>query len=203
MHSVVCLFVVFCTIFFGNKMNTKMVELAGAKNIEYKVMGPQLTIVVDLTQEFGPTGSGKSTVIASSCGEKPICTAGTTLGLNFFRQREQKACAPSNGEIKTPACMKGITLRLGGNSLLIDADLGSTCGRSGSGKTALMATTNGNILLPELNATLWVNVYHPRAAAAPATRKPSPDKAGKRKKEQKKEDGDDNETPAAKRGRKK
>jgi len=38
------------------------------KNVELSVNGNTLTITVDLTQEFGPSSSGKTIIIASTEG---------------------------------------------------------------------------------------------------------------------------------------
>lgn len=55
------------------------------KNVELKIEGDKLRIEVDLTQEFGPSGSGKSIVIASSEGNQSIGKDGIKIGLNVFR----------------------------------------------------------------------------------------------------------------------
>ena len=42
------------------------------KNVEMKVDGTKLTIVVDLSQEFGLSSSGKSVTIASTEGNVAV-----------------------------------------------------------------------------------------------------------------------------------
>lgn len=42
------------------------------KNVEFSVKGNTLTIVVDLTKEFGPSSSGKAIIIASTEGNFPL-----------------------------------------------------------------------------------------------------------------------------------
>jgi|TARA_R100000005_G_C4979779_1_gene189863 hypothetical protein len=47
-----------------------------------------LSIEIDTTQDFGRSTSGKSTIIASSSGNKPIEVNGKTiyLGLNLYEK---------------------------------------------------------------------------------------------------------------------
>jgi hypothetical protein len=42
------------------------------KNVEMKVEGDRLTIVVDLSKEFGPSSSGKTIIVASGEGNQAI-----------------------------------------------------------------------------------------------------------------------------------
>ena len=57
------------------------------KNVEMKVSedGTKLTIEVDLTQEFGPSKSGKTIVIASTEGNQTIPGTKAILGLNVYK----------------------------------------------------------------------------------------------------------------------
>jgi hypothetical protein len=43
------------------------------KNVELTVEGTMLTIKVDLSKDFGPSSSGKTTIIASSFFSSPSC----------------------------------------------------------------------------------------------------------------------------------
>lgn len=54
------------------------------KNVSYEVQGDRLTIVVDLSQSFGPSKSGKTTIIASTEGNAKV--DGVTIGLNVYRR---------------------------------------------------------------------------------------------------------------------
>jgi hypothetical protein len=57
-----------------------------AKNIETKVQGEKLVITIDLTKNFGLSGSGKSLIIASTEGN--ISVPGreeVKIGLNVYR----------------------------------------------------------------------------------------------------------------------
>lgn len=55
------------------------------KNVEIKIEGTMLMIIVDLNKTFGPSKSGKTTVIASTEGNQAI-TPGTYLGLNVYKK---------------------------------------------------------------------------------------------------------------------
>jgi hypothetical protein len=57
------------------------------KNVEMKVEGNILVIRVDLSKEFGPSSSGKTTIIASTEGNVPILDRDEKIGLNVYRKK--------------------------------------------------------------------------------------------------------------------
>ena len=57
------------------------------KNVEMTVAGNILTIKVDLTKEFGPSASGKTTIIASTEGNITVPERGEKVGLNVYRKK--------------------------------------------------------------------------------------------------------------------
>lgn len=57
------------------------------KNVEMTVAGNILTIKVDLTKEFGPSASGKTTLIASTEGNITIPEREEKVGLNVYRKK--------------------------------------------------------------------------------------------------------------------
>jgi hypothetical protein len=57
------------------------------KNVEMTVAGNILTIKVDLTKEFGPSASGKTTIIASTEGNITIPEREEKVGLNVYRKQ--------------------------------------------------------------------------------------------------------------------
>ena len=57
------------------------------KNVEMKVEGNVLTIRVDLSKEFGPSSSGKTTIIASTEGNVAIPDREEKVGLNVYRKK--------------------------------------------------------------------------------------------------------------------
>ena len=61
--------------------------MAETKNCEMKVVNGKLVITLDLSKEFGPSSSGKTTIVASSGGSVEIPGhPGMKLGLNVFKK---------------------------------------------------------------------------------------------------------------------
>jgi ABC-type cobalamin/Fe3+-siderophores transport system ATPase subunit len=56
------------------------------KNIDVKVKGNIATITIDLSQNLGPSASGKTTLVASTAGNAPIPGTDVVLGLNAYRK---------------------------------------------------------------------------------------------------------------------
>lgn len=55
-------------------------------NMDMKVTGKKLVITVDLSEDHGTSGSGKSTIIASSQGNQQVPGAdGVKIGLNVYK----------------------------------------------------------------------------------------------------------------------
>jgi hypothetical protein len=57
------------------------------KNVEISVKGDTLTIVVDLTKEFGPSSSGKTIIVGSTEGNFPLPGRKEVVGLNVYRKK--------------------------------------------------------------------------------------------------------------------
>ena len=57
------------------------------KNVEVKIDGNILIIKVNRTREFGPTSSGKTTIIASTDGNISIPDRDEKVGLNAYRKK--------------------------------------------------------------------------------------------------------------------
>jgi hypothetical protein len=57
------------------------------KNVEISVSGDTLTIKIDLTQNFGPSSSGKTIIIASTEGNYPLPGRSEVVGLNVYRKK--------------------------------------------------------------------------------------------------------------------
>ena len=57
------------------------------KNVEMKVEGNILTIKVDLSKEYGPSSSGKTTIVASTEGNIPIPERDEKVGLNVYKKK--------------------------------------------------------------------------------------------------------------------
>ena len=60
------------------------------RNIKMEVKGDILTLTVDLSKTFGPSKSGKTTVIASSLGNQPCPdNEEVKIGLNVYKKLDQ------------------------------------------------------------------------------------------------------------------
>jgi hypothetical protein len=57
------------------------------KNVDLKIEGDILTIKVDLSKEFGPSASGKTTIIASTEGNVAVPDRDEKIGLNVYRKK--------------------------------------------------------------------------------------------------------------------
>lgn len=57
------------------------------KNVEMAIEGTILTIKVDMSKEFGPSASGKTTIIASTEGNVTIPGREEKVGLNVYRKK--------------------------------------------------------------------------------------------------------------------
>ena len=56
------------------------------KNVELKVTGDKLVITVDLSKSYGVSGSGKSTMIATTAGNVSVPgREEVKMGLNIYR----------------------------------------------------------------------------------------------------------------------
>jgi len=55
--------------------------------------------------------------------------------------------------------MKNVSLSIEGEILTIRVDLSRDCGPSSTGKTMLVATTEGNVPVPDREEKLGLNVY--------------------------------------------
>jgi hypothetical protein len=58
------------------------------KNVELTVDGTILTIKVDLSKDFGPSSSGKTTIIASTEGNISIPGREEKIGLNIYKKKD-------------------------------------------------------------------------------------------------------------------
>ena len=57
------------------------------KNVEMTVEGNMLTIKVDLSKEFGPSSSGKTTIIATTEGNVNVPDREEKIGLNIYKKK--------------------------------------------------------------------------------------------------------------------
>jgi len=59
--------------------------------------------------------------------------------------------------------MKNVDLKVEGNILTIRVDLSKEYGPSSSGKTIIVASTEGNVSVPERDEKIGLNVYKKKA----------------------------------------
>lgn len=57
------------------------------KNVELNVEGTILTIKVDLSKDFGPSSSGKTTIIATTEGNVSVPGREEKIGLNIYKKK--------------------------------------------------------------------------------------------------------------------
>lgn len=60
------------------------------QNVNVETVGNVLVIKVDLTQDFGPSSTGKTISIASTKGNKPIEGTDAIMGLNVYKYPSSK-----------------------------------------------------------------------------------------------------------------
>jgi len=56
------------------------------QNVKTNITGTKLIIEIDLSQDFGPSKSGKTTSIASTLGNVEV-QKGVFLGVNVYKKR--------------------------------------------------------------------------------------------------------------------
>ncbi len=125
----------------------------GMKNVEMTVDGDVLTLNIDLSKEFGPSKSGKTIIVASTEGNKSVPGRTEKVGLNIYRQEAKK---PSKGRKDS---FKNVEMDLQGDLLKITVDLSKEFGPSKSGKTVIIASTEGNQLVYLREEKIGLNVY--------------------------------------------
>ena len=57
------------------------------KNVELSVEGTMLTVKVDLSKDFGPSSSGKTTIIATTEGNVTVPGREEKIGLNVYKKK--------------------------------------------------------------------------------------------------------------------
>ncbi len=140
---------------------TVQIRRAGMKNVELELSGDILTLTADLTKNFGPSKSGKTTIIASTEGNKSVPGREEKIGLNIYRQESKK------GNIGRRRSFKNVELELQGEMLRITVDLSKELGPSKSGKTTIIASTEGNQTIYGREEKIGLNVYKKESEFSP------------------------------------
>lgn len=135
------------------KPKVKKPKQIKAKNVDINVDGDRLTIKSDLSQDFGPSKSGKTTIVASTEGNKALPGREEKIGLNIYRQETARKALGRKNEFKN------VLMSVDGDILTLEIDLSHTIGDSKSGKTVIVATTGGNQLVFGRNEKIGLNIY--------------------------------------------
>lgn len=144
-------------------------DVVGAKNLQMRVDGSVLFLYADLSTDCGASSSGKSVLISTSSGNKPIGKSGAFLGFNIFtkfiEKRDLSATATAALRASTfTEVGDGCQWRMedGGTTLCVRIDFASVKKRLGaSGKSMLLATTGGNKPIAATGLSCGLNCYHP------------------------------------------
>jgi len=57
------------------------------QNVDIKVKGNVATITIDLSKDYGPSKSGKTTIVATTAGNVTVEGTDVVLGLNCYKRR--------------------------------------------------------------------------------------------------------------------
>jgi hypothetical protein len=126
---------------------------ARTKNVSMSVDGDILTVEIDLSKDFGPSKSGKTTIVASTEGNKSVPGRTEKIGLNVYKQEGKKSAM---GRKKS---FKNVEMDLQGRILTVTVDLSQEFGPSKSGKTIIIASSEGNQLVYGSEEKIGLNVY--------------------------------------------
>ena len=126
---------------------------AGMKNVELLVEGEILSVISDLSKDFGPSKSGKTVIVASTGGNKIVPGRDERIGMNIYRQVSKKPAKGRQSEFKN------VRMSVDGDTLMIKIDLLKDFGDSKSGKTTIVASTEGNRLILGREEKIGLNVY--------------------------------------------
>lgn len=145
-------------------------ELQNTKNVRIGLEDRTLYLACDLSKDYGVSSTGKSIVIASSCGNKPLGKSNAFLGLNLFakslekRQLNSKAVEKLQKDIFEPVGTSGLSWRIedDGVTLCIKLDFDAATEKpAGSGKSILLFSTLGNKVIAETGIMCGLNCYRP------------------------------------------
>ncbi len=125
----------------------------GMKNVEMKVEGDLLTVAIDLSKDFGPSKSGKTIIIASTEGNKSVPGKEHKIGLNVYKSLE------ATSQRGTRTSFKNVETEVDDSMLTMRIDLSKEFGPSKSGKTVIVASTEGNQLIYGRPERVGLNVY--------------------------------------------
>ncbi|RNF11603.1 hypothetical protein TraAM80_00795 [Trypanosoma rangeli] len=139
--------------------------LAGSKNLSVAVEGSKLFIYSDLSQDFGVSSSGKSLIIASSSGNKPLGATNAFLGLNLYCKSAEKRMLTKDAtsELHEMTAMGNYCeWRIEGQTLCIMIDFNNVGDKvATTGKSVLLASSGGNKAVGKTGIMCGLNCYVP------------------------------------------
>ena len=74
---------------YPTKKEVKKRKIKEAQNVEIVLDGDIATLTMDKTKDYGSSASGKSTIVASTRGNKEIEKTGVFVGLNLYKPKKK------------------------------------------------------------------------------------------------------------------
>lgn len=74
---------------YPTKKAVKPKKIKEMQNIDVKVDGNIVTLTINMKEDYGSSASGKSSIVASSRGNKLIEDTGVYVGLNVYKQKKK------------------------------------------------------------------------------------------------------------------
>jgi len=153
----------------------------GLKNITMELRGSILKLSVDLSKDCGPSSTGKTTIVASTSGNKAIGSTGVMLGLNMFSYKKAKitaealATAPkaqTDGTTGATEGLQGVEVIMSGDICTFTINTAKGLWPSKSGKATILATSNGFKQVPGTDTTCNLMVCKAIKSEGPAPEVP-------------------------------
>jgi hypothetical protein len=121
------------------------------KNLVITKTKKGIEVEIDLSADAAPSSSGKTLVIASTGGNYRVPDSELFLGVNCYRYENPRPTSPVSDFNGVKATVAKGKLRV----LVTPSELGP----SASGKTVIMASTNGNKPVTDSGVFLGLNCF--------------------------------------------
>ncbi len=126
------------------------------KNVELVCDKDMLTVIVDLTKDFGPSKSGRNNLVATTEGNKTLPGREERIGMTVYREIEPKVVKRGAKD-----SFKNLRMQVEEDTLTMLVDLTQEVGPSKSGKNIIISSTGGNQLVFTRQEKIGLNVYRP------------------------------------------
>ncbi|EKF38534.1 hypothetical protein MOQ_001258 [Trypanosoma cruzi marinkellei] len=137
----------------------------GGKNILVALEESKLYIYCDLSQDLGTTSSGKSILIATTGGSKPLGATNAFLGLNVFRNitEEPKLTDETTSKLHEMKIMGYYCMwQVKGHTLCMMIDFENVWGKvATTGNSVLLASSGGNKAVGKTGILCGLNCHVP------------------------------------------